>query len=107
MAYHRLPPEDLIAPAFEKGPGGERGVGGKVFDRTSGLQGAAQGGGHPAALVILVDIQPVQIARTVHVRKTQDFSVLLRHQGVVGQKGGVQASKSTCPSAQASNCSGV
>ena len=72
-------------------------MGGEDLYRTGGFQSVAQGGGHALALMIPVYIQPVQVAGSIHVRKAQDLSRLLRHQRVVGQKGGVSGGQIHLP----------
>lgn len=88
-ALHLLLFHYVIATAEEKGPGGDGGVGGENPRVGRAFQSVAQGGGHPPALVLVVDIEPIQIAGVVHVGEADDLAIQLGHQSAVGQKGGV------------------
>ena len=71
------------------------------------LQLAAQGRGHARALVISVDVEPVQITAFVDIPKACNAPVFYGHQAVVSQKGTVPGIQVRMASAQALSCSFV
>ena len=81
-AAHLLFPDNTVAPLFKKGAGGNGGMGnhsGGALAAGVLLQGLGQLGGNALALVVLMDIEPVQIAGRIHIRKAGNNAVFLRN----------------------------
>ena len=86
-----LPEDDAIAPLYEKGLGCQRCIGGEGPRVAVSLQNIAQCRCDPLPLIILMDIEPVEVACRVHIRKADYLFVSQRHKTVMRREAGVPA----------------
>ena len=75
-----------VTAAFEKGTGGDGGVGGDGRDWIVPLELIAQRGGDTLMLVAVVDIEAVEIAGGIDIAKTDHRVAADGHQGIVAAK---------------------
>ena len=88
-AQHLLAPAHAVAALFKKGPCRDGGMHGDRHACGMLLQRRAQGCGDASALIVLMDIQPVKIARAVNIAKADNRPVFLCHKGIMPAKAGV------------------
>lgn len=90
-ALDGLPEDDAIAPLYEKGLGRQGCIGGEGPRVAVPLQKIAQCRCNALPLIILMDIEPVEVACRVHIRKADYLFVSQRHKTVMRREGGVPA----------------
>lgn len=90
-AFDSLAVDDAIAPSRKKGLGRQRSIGGEGARVAVSLQNIAQCRCDPLPLIILMDIEPVEVACRVHIRKADYLSVSQRHKTVMRREAGVPA----------------